>query len=96
MSPPSRSESESANLHRTGIIHRFDYVSTHVGGVEHWSNRVLHLLRALGFWAAIVLPFLHIPLLLSGLTTEAEVIAFALLVTANIIAIRLGMDHRRA
>ncbi len=49
--------------------------------------------RALGFWAAIVLPFLHIPLLVAGLTTRAEVYAFALLLGANALAVWLGQGH---
>lgn len=52
-------------------------------------------IRATGFWAAIVLPFLHIPLLLNGLGTSGELIAFIALIVANIVAIRLGYNHRR-
>lgn len=92
MSSPPGSESETTSIHSTRLSHHLG----HVPHAEQWSNRAMHLIRAFGFWAAIVLPFLHIPLLLSGLTTRAEVIAFVTLVAANIVAIRLGMDHRRS
>lgn len=49
--------------------------------------------HALGFWGAIVLPFLHIPLLVAGLTTRAEVYAFVLLLAANAVAVWLGQGH---
>lgn len=57
-------------------------------------ERMLTAIRALGFWAAIVLPFLHIPLLATGLSSRSEAIAFTMLLAANIVAIRIGYRHR--
>lgn len=51
---------------------------------------------ALAFWAAIALPFLHVPLLLlTGLNQPAEATAFGTLLVANLFAIYVGHSHRR-
>jgi len=47
------------------------------------------------FWAAIVLPFLHVPLLLAGVGTSAETLAFAGLLALNLVALVVGHRHRR-
>lgn len=47
------------------------------------------------FWAAVVLPFLHLPLLLTGLGTTAEGIAFAVLLGLNFVALVVGHQHQR-
>lgn len=50
-------------------------------------------LRALAFWAAVVLPFLHVPLLASGLDTPGEWYAFLALLGLNVGALYLGHGH---
>jgi hypothetical protein len=50
-------------------------------------------LRTVGFWAAVALPALHVPLLLTGLDTTGEAAAFAALVALNGLALRLGHGH---
>lgn len=47
------------------------------------------------FWTAVVLPFLHVPLLLSGLSTTPETVAFAALLGLNLLALVVGHHHRR-
>ncbi|MFB6183876.1 MAG: hypothetical protein ABEI96_04920 [Haloarculaceae archaeon] len=49
-------------------------------------------LRAAGFWAAVLLPFVALAFLFSGLAA-ANPIAFAVLVGANVAGIVLGRDH---
>lgn len=95
MSPQPGSESESANLQADRALQRIETVAGHELRPRRLTQRAVGLARALGFWGAIVLPFLHIPLLMTGLSSRAEVIAFALLVGANVVAIRLGMEYRR-
>lgn len=51
--------------------------------------------EAAAFWAAVVLPFLHVPLLLSGLNSGPQVVAFVLLVVLNVVAVVLGHSHHR-
>lgn len=47
------------------------------------------------FWAAVVLPFLHLPLLLTGLESGAEAGAFGLLLGLNLLALVVGHRYQR-
>lgn len=48
------------------------------------------------FWAAVALPFLHLPLLLvTGLSSRSTGLAFAALVGMNVVALLIGHRHRR-
>jgi DMSO/TMAO reductase YedYZ heme-binding membrane subunit len=49
-------------------------------------------LRFVGFWAAITLPFLYLPLLYSGLQGE-EVVVFLGLLGLNAFALVAGHDY---
>jgi hypothetical protein len=46
--------------------------------------------RRVSFWAAVVLPFLHLPLLLSGIDTSVEVVVFISLLVVNALALVVG------
>ena len=50
-------------------------------------------LRTVGFWTAVCLPFVHVPLLLSGIASAADAVAFAVLLAANLLALVLGHGH---
>jgi hypothetical protein len=50
-------------------------------------------LRALAFWSAVVLPFLHVPLLAAGLSTPGERHAFVALLALNAVALYAGHPH---
>lgn len=54
------------------------------------SEFVLGPVRRAAFWAAIVLPFLHLPLLVTGLETETATLAFGLLLVLNVCALVVG------
>lgn len=54
---------------------------------------VLTLVRVASFWAAIVIPFLHVPLLLTGIETPSETVAFLALLALNVVALVLGHSH---
>lgn len=47
------------------------------------------------FWAAIALPFLHLPLLATGLETTTGIAAFLILVGLNVVTLLIGHSHRR-
>ena len=47
----------------------------------------------IAFWAAIVLPFLYLPLLATGLDSGAETVAFVALLVCNGLAIVLGQQY---
>ena len=49
--------------------------------------------RRAAFWAAVGLPFLHIPLLLTGLGSPTALEAFLVLVVLNVVALVLGRPH---
>jgi len=67
-----------------------------VGGtVPSIGDSLLTPLRAVAFWTAIALPFLHVPLLASGLESGSVRMAFALLVVANVVALVVGHPYAR-
>lgn len=59
------------------------------------AESVSHPLTGLAFWAAIALPFLHLPLLVTGLETTGMAIAFLLLLGLNVVALVLGHSYNR-
>ena len=69
------------------------------GANGRWLERTVpHLagsIRKTGFWAAIVLPFLYVPILLYGLTSWVLSTAFLLLLALNLVALYVGHSHRR-
>ena len=62
------------------------------------ARRSLSLLRrqlqAAGFWVAVALPFLHVPLLLSGLDTATDTWLFVALISLNLLALVIGHGYR--
>lgn len=51
--------------------------------------------RAIAFWSAIALPFLHLGLLINGLSTPAEIVVFMGLLAVNLVALYVGHSYRR-
>lgn len=47
-----------------------------------------------GFWAAVSLPFLHVPLVATGLDTPQETLTFLALLTLNVVAFVLGKPYK--
>lgn len=62
------------------------------------TSHVLHTVREAivigSFWCAIALPFLYLPLLVSGLETVAQTMAFWLLLVTNVVVLVVGHSHR--
>ncbi|MFC7133327.1 MULTISPECIES: hypothetical protein [Salinibaculum] len=54
------------------------------------SALVTRPLKRVAFWAAIVLPFLHVPLLASGLQSQDATVAFVTLLALNVTALAVG------
>jgi len=52
-------------------------------------------LEVVGFWSAVALPFLYMPLLLAGISSQAELLTFLGLLVLNLAALLAGHDHRR-
>lgn len=51
--------------------------------------------EAAAFWSAIALPFLYLPLLVSGLGSSAQLTAFLALLALHAVAIVGGHRHNR-
>lgn len=54
---------------------------------------LLEPVEAIAFWAAIGLPFLYLPLMVSGPDTTAGWLASLGLVTAHVVALYVGRSH---
>jgi hypothetical protein len=52
-------------------------------------------IRRAGFWTAIVLPFLYIPFLVTGLSTAAETGLFLGFLAMNLLALYVGHAYRQ-
>lgn len=62
--------------------------------LDQLGTYVRRPLEALGFWTAVVLPFLYLPLLADGFTGN-DPLAFAGLLTLNVLALVAGHGYRR-
>lgn len=51
--------------------------------------------RALGFWLAVAIPLLYVPLLVGGFAGRSKVVAFVGLLALNVVALVVGHDYRR-
>ncbi|WP_255148765.1 hypothetical protein [Halorarius halobius] len=53
--------------------------------------------EALAFWAAVLLPFAYVPLLVGGFGFDpsSSVALFGALLVANVVALLVGHDHNR-
>lgn len=52
-------------------------------------------LEVASFWSAIALPFLYMPLLLAGISTQGELLTFIGLLALNVAALLAGHGHKR-
>jgi short subunit fatty acids transporter len=50
--------------------------------------------RALGFWTAVIVPFLYLPLLTVH-TTRQDLVAFLLLLLVNVVGLLAGRNYRK-
>jgi hypothetical protein len=58
------------------------------------SESLIKPIRGIAFWTAIALPFLHVPLLLSGLDSGSTRAAFLALLACNALALLVGHSYR--
>jgi len=64
------------------------------GSLPDVSESLVAPVRSLAFWTAIALPFLYVPLLLSGLDSGSTRTAFLALVALNAVALFVGHSYR--
>lgn len=67
------------------------------GSLRGWfADQLVDRLYAVGFWTAVVLPFLHVPMLATGLDTGSEVLTFLALLALNALALLVGYPHNQS
>lgn len=59
------------------------------GGV----GTLLRPAETLGFWAAVGLPFIYMPIILTGMETSPEQLAAAVLISVHVVALFVGRHH---
>ncbi|MFB6134672.1 MAG: hypothetical protein ABEJ55_06760 [Halanaeroarchaeum sp.] len=69
-------------------------VASHVSNVLSEYDALVRPIEAIGFWAAVAMPFVYLPLLATGLDTPSEGLAFAALVLVHVLALIVGRRHR--
>lgn len=62
--------------------------------LERFAPQVAKPIRVSSFWLAIVLPFLHVPLLATGLSSAEETTVFLVLLACNLLGLYVGHTHR--
>jgi len=63
-------------------------------GVGRLGTLLTHSARCVGFWSAVVIPFVLLGLVVAGSAVE-HAGALGALLAANVLALRLGHDYRR-
>ena len=51
--------------------------------------------EAVGFWSAVALPFLYLPLLFTGIASQGELLTFLGLLALNLAALLAGHGYKR-
>lgn len=57
------------------------------------KRHLLEPVQGVAFWAAIALPFVQVPLLLSGLGESTTLVAFLALLAINVLALYVGHTY---
>lgn len=71
-------------------------LQTRSNEAENPLEDVVEPITGVAFWAAVALPFLHLPLLLAtGLSSSGTATAFVALVALNVLALLVGHSHYR-
>lgn len=58
-------------------------------------DRLVQPVKRFAFWTAVVLPFLHLSLLATGLESRSVALAFVALVALNVSALWIGHPYGR-
>ncbi|MGB9931456.1 hypothetical protein [Haloarcula amylolytica] len=62
--------------------------------LPEFDESLVPAVRGIAFWTAIALPFLYLPLLITGLNSGATRVAFVALVVFNAVTLFIGHAHR--
>lgn len=83
-SPFHNEQAPDASDNRSGprsLLSRFD------------TSSVTAPIRMISFWMAVALPFLHVPLLLRGLSDPSQTLTFLGLLALNLVALLVGHSY---
>ena len=86
--------STTSTAHEQATVARGDSADRPADASVHQTAqlRLLKPLEILGFWAGIALPFLYLPLLVTG-TTQTELFASVALIAVHAVALYVGHAH---
>ncbi|MFC6768231.1 hypothetical protein [Natrinema soli] len=65
------------------------------GALERATPGLATPIRAAGFWTAIAMPILYVPVLATGLSSSFDGLLFLGLLLGNLLALYVGHAHRR-
>lgn len=65
------------------------------GALERTAPGLATPIRAAGFWTAIGMPVLYVPVLATGLSSSFDGLLFLALVVGHLLALYVGHAHRR-
>lgn len=74
-------------------VHVRDVVEQALTRVESLRQRTLTVLLGVAFWTAIILPFLYLPMLVTGLQSYAQSTVFLVLIVLNALTLLLGHPY---
>lgn len=69
-------------------------VASHVSGALSEYDALVRPIEAIGFWAAVAMPFVYLPLLITGIDTTSEGIALIALIALHVLALIVGRRYR--
>lgn len=73
---------------------RYGSTTERIPGAQSLQSGVGYPLRVLGFWMAVILPFVLLGIVATGLALEFPLLVSGL-VTVNVAGLVLGKDYKR-
>ncbi|UWG48587.1 putative membrane protein [Halanaeroarchaeum sp. HSR-CO] len=70
-----------------------DQLASTLSGALSGYETILRPIEAIAFWAAVVMPFVYLPLLLTGLETSSEQVAVVALVAVHVLSLVVGKRY---
>ena len=69
-------------------------IASSVSGAVSDYEPVFRPIEAIAFWAAVAMPFVYLPLLITGIDTTSEGIALVALIALHALALIVGRRYR--
>lgn len=69
--------------------------SLRTSGLQQWTAPIVRTGQSLGFWTAVGVPFLYLPLLSMGIDSREQLLIFGALLVVNVLGLFAGRSHRR-